>query len=300
MHRTLPDHVKGLLLAAGGGLLLTFDIPFIKLANGEPWSVMLMRSILVLAVGLTYSAWRVWRSGSLAAIIPGKAGVATAILYGLTAALFLSAVFNTSTANLVFILAINPMFSAVLAWIFLGERPSPATLLAMTVMLVGVGIIVHDGLGLGQLLGNVLALLSSLAIAGAITITRASGKDMSVTPMIGAVLPMLLAATMTAQHGFHIESPLWLAVNGLIIIPISFFCLAGAPRYIPGAEVAMFYLLETVMAPIWVWLIFSEIPTRQSLVGGAVLLGALIAHSLWQLRQGRRRVRARSVLASAP
>ena len=285
------------MLAAGGGMMLTLDIPFIKLADGEPWSVMLLRSALVLSVAIFYATGRKMAGKSgFTALVPGRAGLATAGLYGLTAMCFLGAVFNTSTANLVFILAINPMFAAILSWIFLGERPARVTLITMAVMTLGVLIIVHDGLGAGQLFGNLLALTSSLAIAGAITITRASGKDMSMTPMVGAILPLLLSACMTAGQGFHIEAPMWLAVNGLIIIPISFFCLALAPRYIPGAEVAMFYLLETVLAPVWVWMIFAEVPTRQSLIGGTLLLAALLAHSVWQLREGQRRNRR---LASA-
>jgi drug/metabolite transporter (DMT)-like permease len=72
-------------------------------------------------------------------------------------------------------------------------------------------------------------------------------------------------------------------------MPISFFCLANGPRYISAPEVAMFYLLETVLAPVWVWMIFSETPTRNSLIGGAILILTLAGHSFWQLREGRRR-----------
>jgi drug/metabolite transporter (DMT)-like permease len=72
-------------------------------------------------------------------------------------------------------------------------------------------------------------------------------------------------------------------------MPLSFFCLASGPRYLSAPEVAMFYLLETMLAPVWVWMIFAEVPSRQSMVGGTILIVSLIAHSLWQLRQGRRR-----------
>ena len=72
-------------------------------------------------------------------------------------------------------------------------------------------------------------------------------------------------------------------------MPLSFFCLAAGPRYISGPEVAMFYLLETVLAPVWMWMIFYETPTRNSLIGGVILIVALVAHSVWQLAQGRRR-----------
>ena len=60
-------------------------------------------------------------------------------------------------------------------------------------------------------------------------------------------------------------------------MPLSFFCLAAGPRYISGPEVAMFYLLETVLAPVWMWMIFYETPTRNSLIGGVILIVALVA-----------------------
>jgi drug/metabolite transporter (DMT)-like permease len=286
---THDHHAKGLLITAIGGITLTVDIPLIRLADGEPWSILMTRTGMTLLAALVI--WAVWRLFSPKApqLIPGRAGLVVAALYGLGSITFITAVFNTSTANLVFILAFNPMFSALLSWLFLGERPRPATFVAMAAMIVGVAIIVGDSMGSGHLFGNVLALSSALCIAGAITISRASGKDMGFTSLIGVVLPFLVAAFMVGKTGYQVAEPWWIVFNGAVIMPISFFCLAAGPRYISGAEVSMFYLLETVLAPVWVWMIFSEVPSRNSLIGGTILIVALIAHSLWQLHEGRRR-----------
>ncbi|WP_456238539.1 DMT family transporter [Ollibium composti] len=289
MTTTHDHHAKGLLITAIGGMTLTVDIPLIRLADGEPWSILMTRTGMTLLAALVI--WAVWRLFSPKApqLIPGRAGLVVAALYGLGSITFITAVFNTSTANLVFILAFNPMFSALLSWLFLGERPRPATFVAMAAMIVGVAIIVGDSMGSGHLFGNVLALSSALCIAGAITISRASGKDMGFTSLIGVVLPFLVAAFMVGKTGYQVAEPWWIVFNGAVIMPISFFCLAAGPRYISGAEVSMFYLLETVLAPVWVWMIFSEVPSRNSLIGGTILIVALIAHSLWQLHEGRRR-----------
>src|SRR5690606_38191653 len=222
-------------------------------------------------------------------LIPGKVGLAVAACYGITSLCFMSAVFYTSTANLVFIVAFSTVFSTVLSWIFLREIPRPQTLAAMTVMIVAIGIIVQDGLSSGGWFGNLLALGAALSIAAAIVISRASGRDMGFTPLIAVVVPIIIGGTMVAQSGLNVEAPLWLILDGLIVIPIAFFLLATGPKYITGPEVAMFYLLETVLAPIWVWLIFNEVPSDQSLIGGAILIGALLCHSLWQLNQSRRK-----------
>ncbi|HEU4987125.1 MAG TPA: DMT family transporter [Rhizobiaceae bacterium] len=286
-----PDanHSKGLLLTAIGGMTLTVDIPLIRLADGNSWSILMMRSGTTVIA--TLLIWLVWRSFSrnVPALIPGRIGLVVALLYALSSITFTTAVFHTSTANLVFILAFNSMFAALLSWIFLRERPKPVTLAAMAVMLLGVLIIVGDGIGAGNFFGDMLALTSAFLIASAITITRASGKDMGFAALIAVILPFAVSAFLVSEVGYKVEAPWWIIFNGAVIMPISFFCLANGPKYISGPEVAMFYLLETVLAPVWVWMIFSEVPSTQSLIGGTILITALIAHSLWQLHQGRKR-----------
>lgn len=285
-------HAKGLAITAVGGMALTFDIPLIRLADGDHWPILMVRSGMTVLTALT--VWVAWRmvSRNVPPLIPGRAGLVVAALYAMSAITFIGAVYNTATANLVFILAFNSMFAALLSWLFLKERPRPATLIAMAVMLVGVLIIVGDGIGAGNFLGDMMALASAFMIATAITITRGSGKDMGFAALVAVALPCVVAAVMTAETGYRIEAPWWIVFNGAVIMPVSFFCLANGPKYISGPEVAMFYLLETVLAPIWVWLIFLEVPTTATLVGGTILIVTLLAHSLWQIHTGRRRRRA--------
>jgi drug/metabolite transporter (DMT)-like permease len=283
------QHARGLLLSAIGGMALTIDIPLIRLADGEPWSILMVRcgTTLVAAAILWLVMRRTMREPP--PLIPGRSGAIVALLYAVSALTFIAAVYNTATANLVFILAFNTMFAALLSWLFLKERPGPATLIAMAAMLVGVLIIVGDGISSGHLFGDLMALFSAFSIAVAIIITRASGKNMGFTPLVSVVLPFVVAAVMVGQNGYHVAVPWWIILDGFVIMPLSFFCLASGPRYLSAPEVAMFYLLETVLAPVWVWMIFAEVPSRQSMIGGTILIISLIAHSVWQLHQGRKR-----------
>lgn len=289
MSAPLNDHRKGLLITAIGGLFLTVDIPLIKLADGGSWSIVMART------GLTFAAsiiiWAVWSiiSGRRRVLVPGRDGWIVGALYGFASMCFVAGVFTTSTAHLVFILALNPMFSALLSWVFLRERPKPATFVAMFFMLVGVGIIVSDGISSGNWFGDLIAVLSTFLMACAITVSRASGKDMGLAAIAGTCIPFTFALFMVlTQTGYMINDPKWIVFDGLVIIPIAFICLATGPRFISGPEVAMFYLLETVLAPIWVWIIFAEEPTRATLIGGAILVVTLITHSAWQLYDHRR------------
>lgn len=289
----LSDHRKGLLITAIGGLVLTIDIPVLRLGDGDVWSVLLIRSGGMAA--MAFLAWLVYRlvTGRWLSLLPGRISWIIALLYGISAITFITAVFNTSTANVVFILAFNTMFAAVLSWIFLGERPAPQTLLAMAAMIVGVTIIVWNGIALGNTFGDLMALLSSLIMSCAITISRAVRRDMGFAPLIANLLPAAVALMMVSGGGFSIANPGWIVFNGLFVMPVAFWCLATGPKYISAPEVAMFFLLETILAPIWVWIIFAETPSRATLVGGSIMIVALVGHSLWQLSRGRRPIRAK-------
>ena len=240
-------------------------------------------------------------------MLPGRTGVAVAFLYGLAAICFLISVFNTATANVVFILSFNTMFAALLSWLVLGERPARFTVIIMIVMIGGVLLIVGDGIHSGRYLGDLMALTVAFLLAVIITVSRANGKDMGFAPMIGGILPALIALAVLLKTGTGMASvgqPWWLILNGAVVIPVSFWCLATGPKYITGPEVAMFYLLETVLAPIWVWMVFGETPTILALIGGTVIIvssiGGLkghgkLVHSAWLFQRDRQRQLPRPV-----
>ncbi|MDR6899535.1 DMT family transporter [Rhizobium miluonense] len=293
MFSHLSDHKKGLLLTTLGGLALSMDIPLIRLSSGEVWSVLSARSLatIVVALAALFVIHRV--TGSLKTVLPGRLGIPVGFFYGLTTITFLLAVYYTKAANVVFIIALNPMFTALLSWIFLKERPALSTFITMAVMILGVGLIVGDGMEAGHLLGDALSVLASLSIACAITISRASGRDMGFASLLAAVIPAAVGLYHMVPSGFSIDHPGWILFDGAVLMPLSFWCLATGTRFLSAPEVAMFYLLETILAPIWVWLIFSEAPTNMTLAGGAILILALAAHSLWQVR-----VKARAAIAA--
>jgi drug/metabolite transporter (DMT)-like permease len=283
------DRKKGLSMAALGGLAISFDIPLVRLTQGDIWSVQLLRSINLVLVGLLIWFLARFCFNKREDLIPGRDGWVVLFLYGVSTVLFFYAVYATPTANLVFILAFNPMFGALFGWYLLGERPKWQTFAAMAVMALGVFIIVQAGLSGGHFLGDLAALAAAMIIALAITFTRASGKDMGYASLLSAIIPALVAGLFAWQQGIvQVAAPWWILLNGSIVLPIAFIGLALAPNYIPGAQVGMFYLLETILAPVWIWLIFAEAPTKQTLIGGALLLAALTAHSLWELNEDRR------------
>ena len=283
------DHKKGLSIALLGGMAISLDIPMVRLTDGDMWSVQFLRSFNVVIVTLA-----VWLAARLVfnkriELVPGRLGLPVIAIYGVSTLLFFYAVYATTTANLVFILAFNPMFGALFGWLILKEKPLPPTFLAMGVMTTGVFIIVQEGLSGGHFLGDLSALCAAMSIALAVTLSRLSGRDMGFAALISAIVPALVAGSLVWHQGsLNMAVPGWTFLNGTLLVPVAFYCLALAPTYISGAQVGMFYLLETIFAPVWIWMIFKEVPTSQTLIGGGILLAALLAHSVWELNEERR------------
>lgn len=278
----------GLLIAVTGGLALSFDIPALRLGDGEAWSVLSLRATLVALVGLL--GWRIANAlGRTGPLVDGRMGAVVAALYGLNALTFLLAIHYTSVANVVFILALNPMATAVFSWWLIGERPARATVVSIALTVVGAGIIVADGVQSGGGFGDAMALSTTLLLALCLTLTRKHDLDVGFASLASAILPAVIGWVVVAFNGFSIAAPGWIALDGLVIMPIAFFCLAVAPRFVPAPVVAMAFLIETCLAPVWVWLIFAERPGQAALSGGALVLVAVVGHSVWQWRRGRRR-----------
>ncbi|HEV7436958.1 MAG TPA: EamA family transporter, partial [Pseudorhizobium sp.] len=222
----MNDHKKGLVLTSIGGLALSFDVPLVKLGQGDLWSVIALRSVFTLMAALLL--WVALRMLAKRApvLVPGRAGVLAGLFYGLSTMTFLGAVFNTATANVVFIVAFTPMFAALLGWLVLREVPSVSTVVTMGAMVAGVALIVSGGLEAGGLFGDLLAALTSALLAGAITIARKTRRDMGFVPLVATVLPAIIGLAFVANDGFHVAAPAWVIFDGAVMIPLAFWCLA--------------------------------------------------------------------------
>ena len=279
------DTPRGLGLALIGGISLSFDIPLIRLAGSDPWMVMLLRG-----GGMAIVLWLYWRFISQRRFMPvhllsDRDFITVGALSGLNNICFTLAVFNTSTANVVFILAFSSMAAALMSWALVGERPGAATWWAIAATIVGVALIVAGSLDGGNWVGDLLALVCAILIALSITLARRSGKDLSMAPGFGGVVSALFALPTVLVFSAMPAAPHWILIDAFILVPLAGITLWLAPRFIPAPHVALFYLLETVLAPIWVWLVFAETPSRNVFIGGAIVLGAIFLHTLFELRR---------------
>jgi len=281
------DHRRGLFLTAVGGMLFTFDVPLVRLAQSDPTTLIFARGILLaIAIALFWVGFNHYRK-TRSPFINGRAGAIVAVTNTLANLMFLTAVNKTTAANLVFILALNPVFCALLAWYFLRERVHKWTWLAVGLSFVGVGVIVWDGLKVGTYVGDLLAVGVALCTAIALTIVRQTGKNVVTSLAVGSLASALFVVFWAEPASLSAASWGWIAVNGLIVIPLAAGLISIGPRYLPAPEVAMFFLLDVVFTPVWMWMIFQELPTFRAFIGGLIVFLTLLGHSIWRFASSK-------------
>jgi drug/metabolite transporter (DMT)-like permease len=194
---------------------------------------------------------------------------------------YVFALLNTSVASALFILSIAPVVAAILAWLIIGEHPTKRTWIAIALSLVGVGIMVGAGAADGRLLGNIFALISASSFALMLVTARKSKKtDVLTGNFLGALFALILTGTLaiTIGHGLSISLPdLFLSLGlGAFTIGIGIAFVARGAPWLPAANVGVLVLLESVMSPIWVWLLLSVPMQSQEILGGIIVLMAVL------------------------
>ena len=282
------NHRLGIQLAAIGVLVLSFDALLIRLANADPWDVTFWRGLLtalsMFAVVLISGRHRDFNV--LRRYWKGMLLVAT--IYGVNATLFVLSVSHTSVSNTVVILSSSSFFAAFFSWLFLRERVRLRTWIAIVVSVAGVITVSAGSFGLDSWLGDILALLLALSMGLVLTLMRLY-PELPRMPMVAlsGLVVMVLAIPFSEPMELNAGSYLWLAIMGLVQIPLASVMIMSATRYLSSPEVSLFLVIETVFGPFWVWLVLSEKVPPMTLVGGTAILGAIIVHSWLSLRAGR-------------
>src|SRR6478735_7821088 len=206
----------------------------------------------------------------------GRPGVAVAVCVAVSSASFIGALNHDSVARVLFILAVSPMLAALLARVTLGEPITRRTLLAMVLALVGVTVMLGTP-GEGDLAGDGLAFLAALSFAIVVVITRWR-HEISMTPATCLSQLILVAAFLPFASPGQIGGGDigWLIALGVGQIGLGFVLLTVGARLIPAAQVGLITLLEVVLGPLWVWLALDERPGTLTLVGGAIVIFAIV------------------------
>ena len=277
---------RGMLLVAGAATCWSTGGLIARLVTTDPWTTTLWRCvfsaaflIVVVAVVRRQGVLAQWRA-------TGWPGVGIAACMATASTCFILSLSYTSVANTLILMSVGPWVTGLLGWLLLGERVRPRTWLTMGVALLGVVVMVSGSYGTGRLAGDGLAILMASAFAMATVLVRRH-PDIQMTPAasLSAVLAALLVLPMASPLAASPRDLGLLALFGIGQFGAGFLLFMAGARLLPVAETSLIGMLETVLGPLWVWLLLGEEIGVRSIIGGLVILGALVLHTLLDLAE---------------
>ena len=283
--KNLTDQQKGSLMAFVAVMFITPDSLFIRLSNVDTWGLVFYRGMIPF-FSVLFGMLIIYKLNFFKILFTsGYHGLIYIGTFSLTNITFVVSIQNTNVANTLLMIATAPMLSAILGAIFLKEPPDKRTWISIIVTFFAIIYIFFDSIKIGNFYGDILGFITALGLAvGAVTIRSAKTKNLVPAAVVGKLFVAIFAL-------FFIES-FALIDNDLIIIPlmcilcvaIPFVLVTIAPRFIPAAEVNLFFLLETIIGPIWVWMVIKEQPSIETLQGGLVIIITIAIHSFLKLK----------------
>ena len=277
----------GRALTAAGVVILSPDALLTRLAGADDWTVIWWRAVFTAAA--IAAALAILHRRDLGGILrrarPGPAA-AVSLLWATGTILFVLAVRNTATANVLVISASGPLFGAFLSRVFLNERIRIETWLASAGILLGLALVFGEAWSSANAFGDVCALGTSICATTAFVLLRRDHLDPLILAGASSFVAAALVTPFASPLSITAADGLLLAVLGIVILPAAYALIFLGPRTVPAPEVGLILLLETGLGPLWVWLVIAERPSPQVAAAGVLIVLTLAAHSAALLRRG--------------
>ena len=276
------------MLCALGVVVISPDALIVRSVDTDAWTTVAWRGLFTM-VG-TVVVLLVLRPGDGRRRLgsPTRSQLFAGALFAAASIAFVSALDRTDAASVLVIIAAGPLIASILGRVFLHQRAPARTWLTGIVVVAGLAVILGGSIGQGDLDGDLLALAGATCFAGYLTVSRAARPaDMTPAIAIGGVVAAVAGAIAGADVSIGSSDLLLLALLGIVILPISLTLITLATRHMPAPEVNLVALLETLLGPLWVWLVIGERPSAEVLAGGILVVGAVTIHSVLALRAGR-------------
>ena len=284
--KNLTDQQKGSLLAFTAVIFITPDSLFIRLSNIETWGLLFYRGAIPF-ITVFIALLMVYKANFFKLLFSmGRPGIFYAVTFSITNVTFLISIQNTNVANTLIMIAMAPMLSAVLGAIFLKENPDKKTWIAILITFLAAIYIFYDSIQLGNILGDIFGFVTALGLAiGAVIIRSAKEKNLVPSAMIGKLLVAVFALFFVKDLELINTDIFIVPLMCILCVAIPFVLVTIAPRFITAAEVNLFFLLETIFGPIWVWLVIKEQPSLETIIGGIIIILTLAIHSSLALKK---------------
>jgi drug/metabolite transporter (DMT)-like permease len=284
--RDAMDYRRGAWLVAGATFAWSSAGLLARWIATDPWTTLFWRSVFATIFLLGYLGAR-----DRGAVVQsfrrlGRVGIAMAVCFAVSMMCFINALDLTTVAAVLVFQAAAPLFAATLAWIFLKERVGLAKLIAILVTIVGVLVMVSGAGATGRLAGDVLSAVMGVTYAGTIVLARVRPDVPTTAASCLAVMIVALVSLPFANLAVTPHDMALLAVFGFGQMGLALIMFTAGLRLIPAVDAGLISVLESVLAPLWVWFVFAEDPGRNTLIGGAIVVIAVIAAARSDRRVG--------------
>ena len=289
----LTNKQKGLGLSLIGVLLITPDSLFLRLIDLGAWELVFYRGLVPFICLLIVLSFYYRSQFIKAFLVLGIPGLIYAILIALGSTTFVISIENTYVANTLIMIALLPFATAILSSIFLKEHPSKRMWLTIIACFAVVLFIFYDSYQGNRLYGDFFGLLTAVMVGGSAVVVR-YGKNFNFLPalLLSKFFIMLIAIIFMKNFPetlFVDQKNLYLIIAmGVFAVFIPLAMITLAPRYIPAYEVEIFFVLETILGPVWVWLVIHEQPTNKTIIGGVFIIIIIFIHTFLELKENKK------------
>ena len=282
---------RGAILVAAAAICWSSGGAIARMIEADPWTTVFWRSVFAAAALLAFILWRDRARTAGLFRDMGWPGLAVAACFATASTSFVYALTLTTVANILIIQSTAPFLAAVLARFLLNERLRLRGWLTILAALAGVVIMVSDSVQRGSVMGDVLAGIIALAFSAAVVIVRRH-SEVRMTPAacLAAVFAGLVALPLAVPLAVSASDLGYLALFGAGQLALGMVMFTTGARFIPAAQAALLSVLETTLGPIWVWIFFAENPGERAILGGLMVLAALVVHTLLDFRRMQKAV----------
>ena len=282
----LSDQQKGSFLAFIAVMFITPDSLFIRLSNVDTWGLVFYRGFIpfcLVLIGMLI----VYKLNFFKMLFnSGYHGLIFITTFSITNITFVVSIQNTNVANTLVMIALAPMLSAILGGIFLKEIPDRKTWIAIGVTFLAAVYIFFDSLQLGNIYGDILGFITALGLAiNAVTIRSAKKKNLLPAAVVGKLFVAIFAMFFIETYTLIERDLIIVPLMSIMCVAIPFVLVTIAPRFIPAEEVNLFFLLETIIGPFWVWMVIKEQPSLETIQGGSIIILTIAIHSYLKLKK---------------
>jgi drug/metabolite transporter (DMT)-like permease len=275
----MTNHLKGLLIAFLGVLMLTPDPVLVRLADADTFTILFWRGIFF-AIGVFIILFATYRKSTFKELKNiGRPGIWIGLLSGIGGVTFIAAIQYTSIAKVLVIISTAPMVVAIISWAIINERPKLFTWVSMLIIVTGIYIVMKGDTGTLNVMGSALAVISIIAGGYSFALTRKySNVNMVPAMIVNALVVSCVGLAFSSSFYLPFDSLIYVIAGG-ILLAIAFSLITLAPRFIPASEVAMFMPLGTILGILSAWLVINEQPSSSSLLGGTIVVLTLFFHA---------------------